>query len=226
MSNRTAWAPASCVLAATLCLVSSRIAAADDDASTASTGFRVGLRAGYGLGYGEAAKGSNLNRNARAGVPLWLDVGYLVSEHFYVGAYGSFGPVFRSACPSGATCSGESLRLGVNVHLLFRSRGTIRPWVGLGVGFEQLRHGVKGDGAESSVKYSGFELLQLQGGVDFPIASRFSLGPFVSASLASFSRVTSSSTVAGQTDEVSGSVTEKSAHGWLVVGLRATYDFF
>jgi hypothetical protein len=188
-----------------------------------SRGVRVGVRAAYGQAYGEAASGSNINRNSAGSIPIGIDVGYRLSERFYLGAYGSFGPAFRHACPDGASCSGSLLRIGAASELRFTTHASWTPWLGAGLGLEQFRHGVEADAAESHVTYTGFELL-LSGGVDFPL-DRIALGPFLGASVGTYPHTSSSSTIAGQTDESSGATKTASIHGWALMGVRAAFTF-
>jgi hypothetical protein len=82
------------------------------------SGLEFGARLGYGIPLGDAAKDSKLSDTYSGMVPIWLDVGYRIIPQVYVGAYGHFAPAFTAdkGCPKPASCSGNDIRFGANVH--------------------------------------------------------------------------------------------------------------
>ena len=64
--------------------------------------------------------------------------------------------------------------------------GTFIPWVGAGIGYEELKIKASSGGLSQSATVSGFELLNLQGGGEFLTSSDFSVGPFVSLSFGQY----------------------------------------
>jgi hypothetical protein len=88
------------------------------------------------------------------------------------------------------------------------------PWIGAGLGYEWLR--LSSSGGEEAVNgtLSGFEFVNLQGGVDFkPLDdTNFGVGPFLAFSLAQYS-----------TAADGGDIRDKTLHEWLNLGVRGTF---
>ncbi len=235
------------LLAALVGLVAAPVLAADTEApAPARVGGRLhfALRTGYGLPLGKYA-----NVQALAGVrdddnaigddtygviPIWFDAGYRLSDHLLLGAYFMFGIVvpktapadnpLGGGCPEGFDCSATGIRLGVQAQYSFAPEASLDPWLGVGVGYEWV--GTQLDGEvfsfpfEATTRYSGPDLLQLQGGVDFHTRSIFSVGPFGSVSAMRYT--TCSLTLAG--DESRCELEEGGWHGWLVFGVRGVVE--
>jgi opacity protein-like surface antigen len=202
------------------------------------------LRTGFGLPLGryanvQALAGVQDEDNAIADdtygvIPIWFDAGYRLSDHLLLGGYFMFGIVLPKTapadnplgggCPEGFDCFATGVRLGVQAQYSFAPEGMLDPWLGVGMGYEWVSTQLEGEvfsfPFESSTRYSGPDLLQLQGGVDFHTRSIFSVGPFGSVSAM---RYTSCSlTLAGE--ESRCELEEGGWHGWLVLGMRGVVE--
>jgi len=70
--------------------------------------FRLGLRLGYALPPGDAAEGVKLSDGLSGQIPIWLDVGYMVTPNMLVGLYGQYGFAQVKSCDDGADCSAHT----------------------------------------------------------------------------------------------------------------------
>lgn len=232
--------------ALSLALSSSAALAADDfeDSSTSKgPGFAVGLRAGYGLPLGNAVgaeEGEDANKlsDAVSGViPLQLDVGYFINSHLYLGGAFQYGFGFlpedssESCDVEGVSCSVTQLRFGLNLAYHFAPDATVNPWVGVGVGYETLTLKVSGEAngvsASASNTAKGFEFANAQGGIDFALSPTFSVGPFVTFTVAQYA--SNSVSVEGipgeELEEGSQDIENKAIHSWLYGGVRLLARF-
>jgi outer membrane protein W len=193
--------------------------------------LEVGLRLGVGFPLGHegttASDTSNdkLSDDLKAIIPIAVDAGYRINPNVYLGLllqYG-FGIVDTNSSngcgDSGVSCSGSDLRLGVDLHFHFAPGQSFDPWLGVGAGYEWLFLDVTA-GGEASLTATGFEFGNVQLGGDIPIAPNFAIGPFVSLSFGQYGNVSVSS---GGTS-MDMSITSKSFHEWLDIGVRGVYD--
>jgi hypothetical protein len=185
---------------------SRRIQAEDDG----SSGFAVGLRAGWAFPIGDLNATTSLGTQVAGQIPVWLEAGWRLNKNLYVGLYGQRGFGFSNNCPIGSDCSTSGWRLGVEGIYNLLPDGVAQPWAGLGVGYEWLSTSRAGE----DLSYKGWELINLQVGLDFALSKQFSIGPFASISL--FGKYTSVS-ANGVSNDLSAS------HNWLQTGLRATF---
>lgn len=218
-----------------LCLVltAGHASAASAQSRERGEGFEAGLRTGYGIPLGKAADpDGDLSEGVSGKVPIWIDLGYRALPELFVGLYAQYGFGFvgsslEAACDSpGVDCSTSIVRLGAQLHYHPAPRGSVDPWIGLGFGYEWATWGTEAGGAEVSFSSRGFELLNLQLGLDVPVATNFYIGPAVSFSLGQYdslavdcSGVADCSTLS----DVDGDIPDKALHEWLVLGVRATY---
>jgi hypothetical protein len=149
-------------------------------------------------------------------VPLWLDLGYRISHALWLGVYAQYGFVILHDCPGDETCSGSDVRFGLQAQWHFGARAGTDRWVGLHTGYELLNEDV----ADDSASWGGVELFGLQFGEDFALGDRFSLGPFVTASLG---RYLVSSKELADTAPTDGEIANKSYHVWVVLGVRFSF---
>ena len=145
--------------------------------------------------------------------PLWLEAGYRFARHYVIGGYGVFGlSTVPNTCPT-AIC--YDLRFGVDAQ--YHGRGVkTDPWVGVGFGYEILHAG----SSNATMAWRGWELLSLQGGIDWHVAKAFDLGPFMAVS---FGEYTSLREISRGVD-TSTSISNKALHEWLELGMRGEYD--
>jgi len=194
-------------------------------AIAASPGPELGFRAAYSVPLGDIVGNGNggttqLSDLFSGGIPIQVDLGYRFTPAFYGGIFGSYGFLFPTNCDPSASCSGHNFRLGLNVQLHAAPDASIDPWLGLGVGYEWLSLSVSSGGQSQDATLRGFELGNVQVGIDFAASPGFRIGPFASVSLAKY---TDGST-AGVLGTSSGSLNDTKFHEWLQFGLRATFS--
>jgi hypothetical protein len=199
------------------------------------TGFELGGRVGYGIPLGKTAddNDSDLNEGISGQIPLWLDLGYRVTPNLMVGGYfsygfGMLGDDFEDGCELlNSDCGVADMRLGFQLQYHVQPGQSVDPWVGAGVGYEWLRVSVSPDGidADSTGSIHGFEFLNLQAGLDFPVGPGGGIGPFLAFTLGQYDTISSScdGSACGTDDEDSEEVDDKALHQWLFLGVRGTF---
>ena len=205
-------------------------------ASAQAVGFELGGRIGYGIPLGRVTGDTNdeLSSTISGTVPIQADVGVRVLPQLMLGAYfqygfGFVGDTTSDVCDEiGADCSTRDVRLGVQGQVHFSPGETTDPWLGLGVGYEWLTIALEASTLSESATVKatahGLEFLQLQGGLDFQAGEHGGFGPFLSLSLAQFSRVSAScSGDCEGIDPDSESIEDQATHQWLMLGLRGTF---
>ena len=206
-------------------LVAPAARADEPDSKAPSTPtLEVGARTGASIPVGSAIRGASLGDAIDAQVPIQLDLGVRLMPNLFVGAYGSYGLVFPAdkAC-GGASCSGSDVRVGVQAHYHFRPEHTLDPWLGVGAGYEWLTLRESQDGVDRSATLRGFELVNLQAGLDYRVG-HFGIGPFAGFSVGQFDKLDESITARGITRDASVDVPNTALHEWVTVGLRGTFD--
>jgi hypothetical protein len=179
-------------------------------------GTRIAVRTGFAVPAGESFASSGPIADTVAGyVPLRLDLGYRLADHFYFGVTGQLAAVVPNACPSGTSCSGTNVRLGGMLAYHLRPSGAFDPWLGLGIAYEQLSTSRSVGDEHVDVSARGLELFGLELGADYRANNALRLGPVVSSSVGRFTRV-----------DVNGASSDfdPSVHAWVMLGLRAAYD--
>ena len=186
--------------------------------------FETGLRLGWAFPVGNLQVGNSLSNYLSGTLPIQLEVGYRILPPLSVGGYFSWGPahVAASLC-GGASCSGSTMRLGVQgswrfVPLPFLGQGC--PWAGGGLGMEWLHASAKDSGGTLEVSMRGMEILNLQGGVDWSVADRFTVGPYLQLATGRYAHIEVQSPLGNS----SGGDPGANTHLWLTLGIRATFD--
>jgi hypothetical protein len=182
-------------------------------------GFELGLRVGYSRPMGSIAVDARLSDFVSTRVPLWFDLGYRVSPHWYLGAFLQYGFL---AVPSGycATCSAHDITAGVGAAFHAAPYAVLDPWIGLGTGYESVSGSEDVSGA--SMSFAGFQLCNLQAGADYYMRA-LALGPFASLSIAEYS-TTSFSSPSDSGGPSSAAIKGHALHEWLTIGIRGTFD--
>jgi hypothetical protein len=194
-------------------------ASIDTDTGGKKRRFFIGARLGYGIPMGKivdagGVQGEKLSEWVSFQVPLWLDLGFLITPNILVGAYGTFGLVKTSDDFCGdSDCSGNSYRFGVQAQYHISPAESVNPWVGLGFGYEVLN--IKREVKEA---FGGWEFANIQAGADFKLSDGVGLGPFVSFSLDQY-RAYSRDGDAVEIDQLG----DKALHQWLTLGVRGAF---
>jgi opacity protein-like surface antigen len=174
-------------------------------------GVTLGARAAWAIPAGNSTAGRSLGSDFSGAVPLSLDLLYRFDRYFSAGFYVTYAPGFAKDCPAGSTCSQSFTRFGLQAAYTFDRSGSLRPWLGIGVGYEWLHLDVPA----GSGTLSGFEWANLQVGGDFAATARLFVGPYVAMSFGQFSDASAASIPSG----------DRRFHEWITVGLRAQYEF-
>jgi hypothetical protein len=190
-------------------------------ASSRAGVLTLGARTGISIGLGDVDGNSvfvppydelSMGEWVPANIPFQFDLLLRLAPGFAFGGYVSAGAGFTGdLCDdAGADCTAVLLRLGLQATYSFPGR--VSPWLGAGFGHEW---NMLDDGTDEYT-FSGWEFLNLQGGVDFKLGGKFSLGPFAMLSI-------------GEYDDFEGQdldfgVGEKVTHEWLTFGVRGKFD--
>lgn len=181
------------------------------------SGLRVALRTGLALPFGEAFTASGQLTDTITGyVPVRLDVGYRFAHLFYIGGVAQIAKVIPNGCPSGSSCSGTDTRFAFMVAYHLRPTSTLDPWFGAGMGYEALKVSRSVDSSSVDISTRGFELLDLELGLDLRPTPSLRLGPVLSSSIGSYSRVAVNGTRTADFDT--------STHAWVMLGFRGAFD--
>jgi hypothetical protein len=157
-------------------------------------------------------------------IPVQLDLGVRLGGSWFLGAYFSYGFAGSSSvafstftCGVGdVKCSPSTLRFGGQVHWHVLGNAATDPWIGLGSGYERVNLSVSGATGEGSLNLSGWEFVNVQLGLDFALGSAVKIGPWVSFSIGQYGSVGGASGGSG----VSGDITNKTIHEWVMGGIR------
>ena len=197
--------------------------------------FEGGLRTGISLGLGKAGGSDfgptrDVNDIVEYRVPIWLDVGYRVSEPLTLGVYAQLGLGGGGDC--GGSCNASDLRLGAQA-LWHASSGGL--WLGAGLGYEWLSvyaltvtqrpiEEVGDSAAQLASRLAetiGGPELTLQAGLDLELEPGLSVGPYVSASVGQY--LTDSFECDALTCPTGSSIDGSATHAWLGLGVRGSY---
>jgi opacity protein-like surface antigen len=177
----------------------------------ASAQITVGARLGAGFALGDVGGTLPMSDWTQGQIPLQLDVLYRVTSRVRVGGYFSWGFGLPGDACDGLGCSAAVTRLGVEGTYAFAGRSFV-PWVGAGIGYEWNTI----DAGAEKASFTGFELLGLQGGADFAVSPRLSVGPYVAFSLGQYDE--------GAIGALKGPIRDKRMHQWLGLGFRGSFD--
>lgn len=187
--------------------------------------FLVGARLGYAPAMGDAAKDQKMSDGVKSQVPIQLDAAYKLTKELALGAYFSYGfaQLGTDACPSGASCSANDIRAGLQGFFTFADLKTpLVPWLGLGIGYERGSFEAKQGGFKATTTYSGWEYLNLQVGGDMKATETFSFGPYVMFSVGQYTSAKVESPVFNRSGSIPGG--EQAMHQWFGFGVRGKFD--
>ncbi len=208
-------------------------AMADEPPIAVELGVRLSF--GYPLGnvdapvtIGGGSVKDPLDQTAGGIVPVWFDLGLRFASRWYAGLSVSIAPgwiagALDNVCSnsSGISCSVLDLRAGIDVRYHLRPGQLWDPWFGGGLGYEWLGVSLsQGSARDSTLQASGWELANLQAGLDGRVNPVFSGGPFVALTAAEYSSKSLSGTVSGSSSQS----LDRALHGWFVIGLRGAWQ--
>jgi hypothetical protein len=199
-------------------------------------GFDLGLRLGYGGAAGDVGTPTStaplqeMKNYVKSEVPFQVDLGWRVNRHLTLGGYLSWavaqetGDFKTTYCDvSGISCGSYVFRVGAQALWNFIPMGTVDPWIGIGTGWELLNLRAEDATDHIQFQFSGWEIVNLQAGLDFHLGRVFSLGPFFMWSLGQYGSYEVSSSIAGLGE--SGSMFDKGMHSWYQFGVRGNFDW-
>ena len=208
----------------------------------AETRFELGARLGVGVPLGKAAEdGADMSEVVRAQFPLWVDLGIRADQVMF-GAYFQYGPgllgsdiddgcgdaeeSLEAADPdSDVSCHVRDIRLGLQLQYHVGRPRKPDPWIGVGAGYEWLTVGFSAEDDDEEVSLEtggrGFEFLNLQAGIDFPLNDAVGLGPFLAFTVARYdSSHIECSGACGDLESDSDEIDDKALHHWLMLGVH------
>ena len=182
-------------------------------------GFEAAIRLGISLqvpSLSSPLESGTLNEGVFLTVPVGVEVGVRFAGWIFVGAdfqYGLLGGSTSSLCQDSpnVNCVSSTVRLGVEALVHPLGNAKLDPWLGLGTGYEWLtvRAG------PGWARYGGWEILNIQVGLDVAVSSDFKVGPWFSASIGQYSALT----VSG----VGADAPQQTLHGWFSFGARLAW---
>jgi hypothetical protein len=202
-------------------------AALADVVDEGTSGVEIAARLGYGVPFGNVQShksvggsvGDPLDQTIEGMIPIAIDAGYRFGPRWFAGIFFAFAPgllgdALDAQC-NGVGCQLFDLRAGMDVQFHVSPARLWDPWFGVGAGYESL--GVTFAGAGPSIWASGFELVNLQAGLDARLDAFHAIGPFVTLTTAEY--------VWKDPLPSSSGFAETSLHEWLIFGVRAVFDF-
>jgi hypothetical protein len=206
--------------------------------------FEGGARLGYAVASGDYASGNQITSASTdallpgisGGAMFTLDIGLRMARYVYVGGFFSYSPqstsCLQAAAGSNVSCEAHDILAGIDAQVHMLPRGTVDPWVGLGVGHEWLTVSVTGSNSsgseQASQTFEGWNYAHLLAGVDFHAGKGVGLGPYLEVTSGSFGSqsvsATASSGGSSNTASQSGDIGSTSSHQWVSVGVRGTYE--
>jgi hypothetical protein len=174
-----------------------------------------------GAGFsGEAERDVDIGRVFGGQFTFGVEGGIRLNPNLAIGLYadggvGDPGRELRDVCNANLRdCTASTGRFGVLLRATFQPAAPATPWVSLGTGVESSTVAVDG-GTSEDLTYSGWEMLRLQGGVDFRSAGVVGVGLYAGVRLGRYGRV----------EDVNGSVqlgSDRATHTTIEGGVRFT----
>lgn len=184
--------------------------------STPTSEPEVAVRLAVAPAFGSAAAKVPISDAVSLQFPMQLDLGWRFGP-LTVGGYGSWALARGPTCASGASCSATAVRAGLQATWTFDPGGGVLGWVGAASGWERATFHVKRAATDDATSYSGLEILQVQGGVEWPLHRRLVLGPYLLLGFGRYSDVR----VETRVQSASASIPDRALHTWLHLGVRA-----
>lgn len=181
----------------------------------ADGGILLVAKGGVARPFGDVGNGQKLVDFVEWAFPLEAQLQFRVAKQLKVGGYGRYAPTTLATACDG--CVANDLGFGAVIEYRFGERLEGGGWIGAFAGYELLKSeaDAEGGGKDSST-LSGFEG-GVSAGLDYEVGG-LTLGPYVSLSFGSFSKVTADG--GGST-----SIADKGLHGLFGGGVRLALLF-
>ncbi len=179
----------------------------------------VALPMGNFVADGTGTSSTSLSDAFAVRIPIMIEAGYDVTSHVMLGFHLQYGIIVDksgdSGCPSGSSCSDHDLEIGIEGQYHFAPSQPVDAWVGLGLGYEIEGETITLAGESQNYSLEGPQFLKLQGGADLRVGRALTVGPFLSFSLAEYTKATNN----GQTTDIPAAA----LHEWLSLGVKGTF---
>ena len=183
---------------------------------TDQPGVSLSARLAYAVPMGSLAQGTTLSDGISGGIPIVLEAAYRFNRNLSLGLAGQYAYMMTKNCDAGASCSSSDYQIFLEGIYNARMGSTIDPWVGLGIGYEQLTVSESAGGTSQDVGVSGWGLATVQVGGNFVAAPQVEVGPFLSFSVGKYGTASSGSQ--------SADIPMTAFHEWLQIGVRGTFN--
>ncbi len=211
-----------------LLLAAALLAAAP--AALAQSGLSLGVRVGGAMPVGGTAASADLSDELSYAIPLTAELSLAVSPavaigpfvQYAFGALSTAAPLGSGGCvDTGSRCwQGHDVRAGAQVLWTIDRSDARATWIAFGTAYEWLGYSARDPTGSGTISYRGWEWLNLALGMDLYQLARGHFGPYASASVGRFERVR----LAAPGETLTGEIADKKIHGWLQLGLRASFD--
>lgn len=192
--------------------------------------FDIALRSTFAVPFGKyddttREDGSEvlLSDSYHGQVGFALELGVWVTPRFMLGVVGHYGIMALKtgdkACPGKVTCSEHETRFGLQGHYHFSPDAPIDPWLGFGLGYQNIGYSWTYQGQTTEGNITGPEYLNLQFGTSFAVSPAFALSPVLALSVGQFTKY--SSDTAGEHTETD--IEKTALHQWLSLGVRGAF---
>lgn len=188
------------------------------------TGLYVGGKIGLGFPTGDLSGDVGaMSDTVGVKVPFGFEFGARLNRTLRIGIFGDLAPagVKDAVCATGS-CSAMDSRIGADLQVHLAPFTQTDPWLGAGLAYEWLSdNGIGVTDPTTGQTYvvdetwSGGQLV-LEGGIDFPVAPAFTVGPYLNLEIGRFGSY--SATGAG-----SYSIGSTTTHTWITIGVKGTF---
>jgi hypothetical protein len=204
----------------------------------------LGGRIGFELPLGDVVVDYSLHDATSGLIPVGFDAVIQHRGGLELGLYAQVQPGFKGKALNGCgDCSVLGFRIGAQLNKHFNLTGTVDPWIGIGIGYQELSFSQKGKGTgvtssggtrevdiEYSWSYRAFPEALIQAGLDFG-TGHLRFGPLLSASISRYSSVNeelkcTSFGCSGLESSSSGNSiasSDRKVHAYIFIGVRGSY---
>jgi hypothetical protein len=185
--------------------------------------FGGGFRLSVGIPGGSVVQNAKLSNVASLLYNLEGQTDLVIASRLSLGVHVGIGVAsladdFSQNCQAnGVSCTLLDFTLGAHAEFTpFGRRARVKPWVGIGVSYEDLILSESFDSVSTSGSFNGVDL-DASLGVDVKLGP-FGLGPFVTYRTGKYSSVSADSLGATTAD-----IQQTTWHDWVMIGLRGRY---
>jgi hypothetical protein len=183
---------------------------------TDQPGVSLSARLAFAVPMGSLQQNSTLSDGISGGIPIVIEGAYRINRNVSVGLSGQYGYMLTKNCATGVSCGASDYQLLLEGIYNARMGSTFDPWVGLGIGYEQLSLSESGGGYNLSGDVSGWGLATVEAGGNFAAGPQVEVGPFVSFAVGKYGSASSGGN--------SADIQNTAFHEWLQIGVRGTFN--